>query len=116
MRLTLKDHINLFVTIVSFGKNEFYLVTGFKVKTRNIQRPTNSSRLRRLYFKNQTNKKQWEAEKEFIATEFRSDEDAMKVALVFFIDCVMMGKEKKQRFGHNLLGLVDDWEVFCNYD
>ena len=93
---------------MSFGKNEFDLVIGFRIRTRNILRLMNLSRLRRLYFEIQTNKKQWEREEEFVAIKFRSDEDAVNVTLAFFIDYIMMGREKKQEFDQKLLRLVDD--------
>lgn len=48
--------------------------------------------------------------------EFEDDYEAVKVFLAYFVDLVLMGREKSLKFDTSLLGLVDDWEVCCNYD
>jgi len=40
----------------------------------------------------------------------------VKVALALYIETVMMGKDKKTQFDMKTLGIVDDFEVFANYD
>ncbi|KAA0062806.1 Ulp1-like peptidase [Cucumis melo var. makuwa] len=42
--------------------------------------------------------------------------DALKVALAVFIETVMVGKDKKTQFDVDILGRVDDDEVFKNFD
>lgn len=45
-----------------------------------------------------------------------NDQDAVKVALALYIETVMMDKHKKTQFDMKTLGIVDDFEVFDNYD
>ena len=40
----------------------------------------------------------------------------MKVVLALYIETIMMGKDKKTQFDMKTLRLVDDFEVFANYD
>ncbi|KAA0038898.1 Ulp1-like peptidase [Cucumis melo var. makuwa] len=40
----------------------------------------------------------------------------MEVALAVFIETVMVGKDKKTQFDMDILGRVDDEEVFKNFD
>lgn len=48
---------------------------------KNVQSMANLSRLKTYYFESKINKKQFEAEKEFLVIEFISDEDVVKVHL-----------------------------------
>ncbi|KAA0033840.1 Ulp1-like peptidase [Cucumis melo var. makuwa] len=45
-----------------------------------------------------------------------NDHDAVKVALAIFIETVMVEKVKKTKFDMDILGRVDDEEVFKNFD
>lgn len=47
---------------------------------------------------------------------FTTNEDTVMVALPLFIEVVMVCKVKKTQFDVDTLGLVDDQEVFRNYD
>lgn len=40
----------------------------------------------------------------------------MKVAPTLFIEVALIGKDKKTQFDVNTLGIVDDEEVFWNYN
>ncbi|KAA0067061.1 Ulp1-like peptidase [Cucumis melo var. makuwa] len=57
-----------------------------------------------------------ELEEIFKNFEFTNDKDAVKVALALFIETVMVGKDKKTQFDMDILGKVDDEEVFKNFD
>ncbi|TYK01037.1 Ulp1-like peptidase [Cucumis melo var. makuwa] len=57
-----------------------------------------------------------EVDKVFKHFGFTNDEDAVKVALALFIEIVMVGKCKKTQFDIDVLGGVDDEEVFKNFD
>lgn len=50
----------------------------------------------------------------FPSIKFENDEDAVKVALFYFIELVMMGRERTRLIDISLLGIIDDWELFCN--
>ncbi|TYK15320.1 Ulp1-like peptidase [Cucumis melo var. makuwa] len=47
---------------------------------------------------------------------FIEDDDSVKVALALFIETVMLRKDKKMQFDVDILGRVDDEEVFKNFD
>lgn len=46
---------------------------------------------------------------------FTNNDNAIKVALVLYIEIVMMGKDNKTRFDMKMFGIVDDIEVFKSY-
>ena len=47
---------------------------------------------------------------------FTNDQDVVKIAIALYIETVMIGKDKKTQFDMKTLGIVDDSEVFANYD
>ena len=55
-----------------------------------------------------------EVEKVLKFFDFTNDDDAVKVILALFIGTVMVGKDKKTQFDMNVLGRVDNEEVFKN--
>lgn len=107
---------NLFGNRVSFGKREFDLITGLRHTMNRVDEDVRNRRLRILYFQDKASVKCSELEKIFLEHTFENDEDAVKIAIVYFIELAMMGKERKQKMDTSLLGIVDRWEVFCNYD
>lgn len=102
--------LHLFGNIVSFAKDEFDLIIGFRLHMRNVLGVEKPPRLRSLYFKDNMRKKQIEAENQILALEFKSDADVVNVTFAYFIELVTMGREKKQKFDASLLGIVDDWK------
>ncbi|KAA0043623.1 Ulp1-like peptidase [Cucumis melo var. makuwa] len=57
-----------------------------------------------------------EVENFFKNFEFTNDHDAVKVALVVFIETMMVRKDKKTQFDMNTLERVDNEKVFKNFD
>ncbi|XP_022156659.1 uncharacterized protein LOC111023508 [Momordica charantia] len=84
---------NLFGRKVSFGRREFDLISGLKSDLV-------LSDLEDLYE----------------AAQFQDDFDAVKVSIVYMVEMVLLGRERTVKFDQTLLGIVDDWEVCCNYD
>ncbi|KAL0536895.1 hypothetical protein IC582_025858 [Cucumis melo] len=73
----------------------------------------------KAFYSDQKNKKIitcLEVEEIFKNFEFTNDHDAVKVALAVFIKTVMVAKDKKTQFNMDILGRVDDEEVFKNFD
>ncbi|KAA0039158.1 Ulp1-like peptidase [Cucumis melo var. makuwa] len=57
-----------------------------------------------------------EVEEIFKNFDFTNDDDVVKVALALFIEIVMVGKDKKMQLDIDVLGRVDDEEIFKNFD
>ena len=106
---------------VTFTQEEFNLVTGLWPTEETVDRDTCGKRLRRLILgpRDPNDKKEKlvkDVEVAFEKIRFTNDQDAVKVALALYIETVMMGKDKKTQFDMKTLGIVDDFEVFANYD
>ena len=54
--------------------------------------------------------------KNYLNIPFESNEDAAKISLFYFIELVMMGKERRWHMDLTMLGLIDNLENFFNYD
>ncbi|KAA0066584.1 Ulp1-like peptidase [Cucumis melo var. makuwa] len=57
-----------------------------------------------------------DVEEVFKNFSFIEDDDSVKVVLALFIETVMLRKDKKMQFDVDILGRVDDEEVFKNFD
>lgn len=55
-------------------------------------------------------------DKLFLEYEFKSDEDAVKMEVFYFIELGMMGRERRQYMNWTILSVIDGWEDFCSYD
>ncbi|KAA0053152.1 Ulp1-like peptidase [Cucumis melo var. makuwa] len=103
---------------VRFTQNEFNIITGLWSTRVTLEKDCDINRLQTLLFGSENKKiiKCLELEEIFKNFEFTNDEDAMKVALALFIETVMVGKDKNTQFDMDILGKVDDEEVFKNFD
>ncbi|XP_022156117.1 uncharacterized protein LOC111023081 [Momordica charantia] len=81
---------------VSCGKREFDLITELRHKMHRVDNDIPSRRLRARYFKDSVRVKCNELEKIFMEQGFDNDKDVVKVAIVYFIELAMTGKERKQ--------------------
>lgn len=52
----------------------------------------------------------------FLNYEFESDEDAVKMAIFYFLELAMMGRERRQHMDWMMLDFIDIWEDFCSCD
>ncbi|XP_022158744.1 uncharacterized protein LOC111025209 [Momordica charantia] len=102
-------------TKVSFGRREFDIISGLKYSRSPVRKITYPQRHGTLYFNNSTDLLLSELEKMYTSIRFEDDIDAVKV-LVYFVELVLLGRERSTKFDHILLGIVDDWEACCNHD
>ncbi|KAA0056384.1 Ulp1-like peptidase [Cucumis melo var. makuwa] len=103
---------------VRFTQNEFNIITGLWPTRVTLEKDCDNKRLKTLLF-GSDNKKIitfLELEEIFKNFEFTSDEDVVKIAVALFTEIVMVGKDKKTQFDMDILGKVDDEEVFKNFD
>ncbi|KAL0551374.1 hypothetical protein IC582_010460 [Cucumis melo] len=103
---------------VRFTQKEFNIITGLWPTNNPLKKDCDSKRLQSLLFGSE-NKKLitcLEIEEIFKNFEFTNDDDAVKVALVVFIETVMVGKDKKTQSDMDILGRVDDEEAFKSFD
>ncbi|KAL4037836.1 hypothetical protein IC575_001436 [Cucumis melo] len=103
---------------VRFTQKEFNIITGLWPTNNLLEKDCDSKRLQSLLFGSE-NKKLitcLEIEEIFKNFEFTNDDDAVKVALVVFIETVMVGKDKKTQYDMDILGRVDDEEAFKSFD
>lgn len=101
---------------VSFGKEEFDLITGLRHSTTTIRRQIDGNRLRTLYLDDSISIKCEDFEEIYLSMEFENEEDGVKMSLFYFIELVMMGRERRQLMDTSTLNVIDDWELFCNED
>ncbi|KAL4014327.1 hypothetical protein IC575_026529 [Cucumis melo] len=100
---------------VHFTQKEFNIITGLWPTNNPLEKDCDSKRLQSLLFGSE-NKKLitcLEIEEIFKNFEFTNDDDAVKIALAVFIETVMVGKDKKTQFDMDILGRVDDEEVWA---
>ena len=103
---------------VCFTQNEFNIITGLWPTRVTLEKDYDNKCLQTLLFGSKNKKiiTCLELEEIFKNFEFTNDENAVKVALAIFIETVMVGKDKKTQFDMDILGKVDDEEVFKNFD
>ncbi|KAL4020688.1 hypothetical protein IC575_019469 [Cucumis melo] len=103
---------------IRFTQKEFNIITELWPTNVTLEKDYDKKRLQSLIFESENKKivKCLEVEEIFKNFEFTNDHDAMKVALVIFIETVIVGKDKKPKFDMDILGRVDDEEVFKNFD
>lgn len=85
-------------TKVSFGRNEFDIVTQLRYRLRSVVEfeQDRALKLRRLYLGDKTNMKGNELDKDFQDFEFQSDEDEVKMTVFYFIELAMIRKGRRQ--------------------
>lgn len=104
---------------VTFTQDNFKLITGLWLTEERLEMDTSSERLRDLILRTNVGSKLIlckDVETVFENKRFVNHENAVKVALVLYIEMVMMGKDKKTQFDLKTLGIVDDIKIFRCYD
>ncbi|KAA0032831.1 Ulp1-like peptidase [Cucumis melo var. makuwa] len=103
---------------VHFTQKEFNIITGLWPINTKLEKDLDNKHLQSLLFGLENKKLITCLEIEEISKnfEFTNDEDAVMVALVVFIEIVMIGKDKKTQFDMDILGRVHDEEAFKNFD
>ncbi|XP_038904324.1 uncharacterized protein LOC120090678 [Benincasa hispida] len=103
---------------VSFGREEFDIVTNLRYRPRHVVEFDEDIALKlgKLYFGNRINMNGVELDKDFSDFEFKSDEDVVKLVVSYFIELEMMRMKRSQHMDLTMLGMIDVWEDFCSYD
>ncbi|KAL4023193.1 hypothetical protein IC575_016944 [Cucumis melo] len=103
---------------VRFTKKEFNIITGLWSTNVTLEKDYDNKRLQSLLFGSENKKiiTCLKVEKIFKNFEFMNDHDVVEVTLAVFIETMMVGKDKKIQFDMDILGRVDDEEVFKNFD
>ncbi|XP_022154561.1 uncharacterized protein LOC111021802 [Momordica charantia] len=107
---------NLFRRRMSFERTKFHLISGLKYVRTPVRENTLPHRLMTLYFNDKTDLVLSDFEKMYTAARFEDDYDVVKVLIVYMVGIGLLGRERMVKFDHTLLGIVDDWEVCCNYN
>ncbi|KAA0063206.1 MuDRA-like transposase [Cucumis melo var. makuwa] len=91
---------------VCFTQKEFNIIIGLWPTNTTLEKDYDNKRLQSLLFGSEKKKliTCLEIEKIFKNFEFTNDDDAVKVALVVFIETVMVGKDKKTQFDMDIFG------------
>ncbi|KAL0544025.1 hypothetical protein IC582_019136 [Cucumis melo] len=103
---------------VCFTQKEFKIITGMWPTNVTLEIDYDNKCLQNLLFGSKNKKiiMFLEVENFFKNFEFTNDHDAVKVALVVFIETMMVRKDKKTQFDMNTLERVDNEKVFKNFD
>ncbi|TYK15334.1 Ulp1-like peptidase [Cucumis melo var. makuwa] len=99
---------------VRFTKKEFNIITGLWSTNVTLEKDYDNKRLQSLLFGSENKKiiTCLKVEKIFKNFEFMNDHDVVEVTLAVFIETMMVGKDKKIQFDMDILGRVDDEEVW----
>lgn len=111
------DSISFFVggKKITFGLDEFRTVTGLNTVSDLIIEPTIG--FRKQYLNDSVSITLEDLEGRFDAIK-EDDDDlfVVKLALLLFVESVLLGKEKKVQIEHDLVLLIDDLERFNEFD
>ncbi|TYK26513.1 Ulp1-like peptidase [Cucumis melo var. makuwa] len=102
---------------VCFIQKEFNIITGLWPTNTTLEKDYGNKHLQSLLFRSENKKLITCLEIEEIFKNFKvtNGDDVVKVALVVFIETVMVWKDKKTQFNMNILGRVDDEEAFKSF-
>ena len=100
-----------------FTKQEFGIITGLRMGPLPTEMPNASpSRLLDDYFNNEEKITNAIVREVFIETkEFMEDDDILKLALLYFLECGILGKESKALIDIEHLAMVEDLDYFNSY-
>ncbi|KAA0026309.1 Ulp1-like peptidase [Cucumis melo var. makuwa] len=103
---------------VRFTQKKFNIITGLWPTNITLEKDYDNKHLQSLLFGSENKKiiSCLEVEEIFKNFEFTNDHDVVKVTLAVFIETVTVGKDKKTHFDMDILGRVDDKDVFMSFD
>ncbi|KAL0534840.1 hypothetical protein IC582_029137 [Cucumis melo] len=111
------DYISFLLgdVVYTFGRREFNIITGqCGPKEESIQLVGNS-RLLEKFFKDK--ECIYPSDLEDIFLEYEGDDnDIVKLALVYFIELSLLGKDRRTKVDIGFFKIVDDWNTFNNHD
>ena len=100
-----------------FIKQEFGIITGLKMDPLPTEKPNASPRrLLDDYFNNEEKITNAIIKDVFIETKyFMEDDDILKLALLYFLEYGILGKESKSQINIEHFAMVEDLDYFNNY-
>ncbi|XWS23520.1 hypothetical protein CRYUN_Cryun28dG0021400 [Craigia yunnanensis] len=104
---------------IRFSKREFCLVTKLKFGClsnviNEVYEPIDGGIYER-YFNNNHDLLVKAFHETFMKVEFKDKKDALKIALVLFVESILMGQDYRYKVSHWLLRLVEDVKAFNRF-
>ncbi|KAL0559015.1 hypothetical protein IC582_003604 [Cucumis melo] len=112
-----KDYVSFLIggIVCTFGRREFNIITGLWSPKEEAIQLVGNSRLLDKFFKDK--ECIYVSDLEDIFLEFKGDDnDMVKLALVYFIELSLLGKDRRTKVDRNFFKIADDWNTFNNYD
>ncbi|KAL0543594.1 hypothetical protein IC582_018694 [Cucumis melo] len=112
-----KDSISFLLggVVCTFGRREFNIITGLWGPKEDYIQLVGNSRLLEKFFKDKECVYVSDLEDIFLEYE-GDDDDIMKLALVYFIEISLLGKDRRTKVDIGFFKIADDWNTFNNYD
>ena len=112
-----KDSISFLLggVVCTFGRREFNIVTGLWGPKEDYIQLVGNSRLLEKFFKDKECVYVSDLEDIFLEYE-GDDDDIVKLALVYFIEISLLGKDRRTKVDIGFFKITDDWNTFNNYD
>ncbi|KAL4030458.1 hypothetical protein IC575_008695 [Cucumis melo] len=112
-----KDSISFLLggVVCTFGRREFNIITGLWGSKEDYIQFVGNSRLLEKFFKDKECVYVSDLEDIFLEYE-GDDDDIMKLALVYFIEISLLGKDRRTKVDIGFFKIADDWNTFNNYD
>ncbi|KAA0051248.1 Ulp1-like peptidase [Cucumis melo var. makuwa] len=97
------------------GRREFNIITGLWGPKEDYIQLVGNSRLLEKFFKDKECVYVSDLEDIFLEYE-GDDDDIVKLALVYFIEISLLGKDRRTKVDIGFFKIADDWNTFNNYD
>ncbi|KAL4022877.1 hypothetical protein IC575_016623 [Cucumis melo] len=112
-----KDSISFLLggVVCTFGRREFNIITGLWGPKEDYIQLVGNSRLLEKFFKDKECVYVSDLEDIFLEYE-GDDDDIVKLALVYFIEIFLLGKDSRTKVDIGFFKIADDWNTFNNYD
>ncbi|KAA0035835.1 Ulp1-like peptidase [Cucumis melo var. makuwa] len=101
--------------VCTFGRREFNIITGLWGPKEDYIQLVGNSRLLEKFFKDKECVYVSDLEDIFLEYE-GDDDDIVKLALVYFIEISLLGKDRRTKMDIGFFKIADDWNTFNNYD
>ncbi|KAL4021790.1 hypothetical protein IC575_020607 [Cucumis melo] len=101
--------------VCTFGRREFNIITGLWGPKEDYIQLVGNSRLLEKFFKDK--ECIYVSDLKDIFLEYESDDDdIVKLALIYFIEISLLGKDRRTKVDIGFFKIADDWNTFNNYD
>ncbi|XWS30717.1 hypothetical protein CRYUN_Cryun23aG0012200 [Craigia yunnanensis] len=104
---------------IRFSKREFCLVTRLKFSSLsniiNEKYEAVDDGIHERYFNNNLDLLVKALHESFMKVEFKDKKDALKMALVLFVESILMGQDYRHKVSHWLFRLVEDVKAFNQF-